>query len=344
MKTYSGIDLHSSNNFTTVIDDQDQRLYRKRLPNRLDAVLSALDPFKETLEGVVVESTFNWYWLVDGLQENGYNVHLANPSAIKQYEGLKHTDDKWDSFWLAHMLRLNILPEGYIYPKEERPVRDLLRRRLLFVKHRTAHILSLQSMVTRNLGIRMSCRAIKNMNEEDGEGVFDSPYLVLAAKNNISTIRFLTERIKGIEKEVKSLIKLREEFKSLLTIPGIGDILGLTIMLEVGDINRFSNVGNYSSYCRCVKSERVSDSKKKGENNKKNGNRYLAWAYVEAANFARRFCPKAERFYQRKMAKTNGIVATKALGNKLARASYYVMRDQVPFDESKLFDSSSWVQ
>lgn len=344
MKTYSGIDLHSSNNFTAVIDDQDQRLYRKRLPNRLSAVLSALDPFKETLQGVVVESTFNWYWLVDGLQENGYKVHLANPSAIKQYEGLKHTDDKWDSFWLAHMLRLNILPEGYIYPKEERPVRDLLRRRLLFVKHRTAHILSLQSMVTRNLGIRISCRAIKNMNEEDVEGVFDSPYLVLAAKNNISTIRFLTERIKGIEKEVKSLIKLREEFKSLLTIPGIGDILGLTIMLEVGEINRFSNVGNYSSYCRCVKSERVSDSKKKGENNKKNGNRYLAWAYVEAANFAKRFCPKAQRFYQRKMGKTNGIVATKALGNKLARASYYVMRDQVPFDESKLFDSSAWVQ
>jgi len=86
----------------------------------------------------VVESTYNWYWLVDGLQEEGYKVHLANPSAIKQYEGLKHTDDKWDSFWLAHMKRLNILPEGYIYPKEELPVRDILRRRLLFVQQRTA--------------------------------------------------------------------------------------------------------------------------------------------------------------------------------------------------------------
>ena len=119
--------------------------------------------------------------------------------------------------------------------------------------------------------------------------------------------------------------------------PGIGDILGLTIMLEVGDISRFPKVGNYSSYCRCVKSEKLSNGKKKGANNRKNGNRYLSWAYVEAANFAIRFCPKAQRFYQRKMAKTNGIVAIKALSNKLDRASYYVMRDQVAYDPNKLF-------
>jgi len=337
MKTYAGIDLHSSNNFTGVINEQDQRLYRKRLPNRLDAVLSALEPFKDTLEGIVVESTFNWYWLVDGLKEKGYKLHLANPSAIKQYEGLKHTDDQWDSFWLAHMLRLNILPEGYIYPKEERPVRDLLRRRLLFVKHRTAHILSLQSMITRNLGTQISGNAIKRLEQGDAEILFNHPHLVLAAQNNIAVIRFLKKRVKLIEKEIKSHITLREEFSYLLTIPGIGDILALTIMLEVGDISRFPKVGDYSSYCRCVKAERLSNGKKKDENNRRNGNRYLSWAYVEAANFAKRFCPHAQRFYQRKMAKRGGIVAIKALSNKLARASYYIMRDKVAYDADKLF-------
>jgi transposase len=337
MKTYAGIDLHSSNNFPGVINEQDQRLYRKRLPNRLDAVLSALEPFKDTLEGTVVESTYNWYWLVDGLQEHGYKVHLANPSAIKQYEGLKHTDDQWDSFWLAHMLRLNILPEGYIYPKEERPVRDLLRRRLLFVKHRTAHILSLQSMISRNLGTQISGNTIKRLEQADAEILFNHPHLVLAATNSIAVIRFLAKRVKLIENAVKSHISLREEFSYLLTIPGIGDILALTIMLEVGDISRFPKVGDYSSYCRCVKAERLSNGKKKDENNRRNGNRYLSWAYVEAANFAKRFCPHAQVFYQRKMAKTNGIVAIKALSNKLARASYYVMRDQVAYDADKLF-------
>jgi len=337
MEAYAGIDLHSSNSYIGIIDEQDERHFGKRLPNSLTQILVALEPFKKDLEAVVVESTYNWYWLIDGLHEEGYKVHLANPSAIKQYDGLKHTDDKWDSFWLAHMKHLNILPEGYIYPKEERPVRDLLRRRLLFVRQRTAQILSLQSAIARNLSLKMSGRAIKKLTEEDAEGLFDSPYLVLTAKSHIGVIQFLTKTIKAIEDAVKSQAKLRKEFQLLKTISGIGDILSLTIMLEVGDINRFPKVGNYSSYCRCVKSEKLSNGKKKGENNRKNGNRYLSWAYVEAANFAIRFSPEAQKFYQRKMAKRNKIVAIKALSNKLARASYYVMRDQVAYDAGKLF-------
>ena len=337
MESYAGIDLHSSNNFVGIINEEDRRLYQKRLPNRLEDVLLALEPFKESLKGVVIESTYNWYWLVDGLQEHGYKVHLANPSAIKQYEGLKHTDDKWDSFWLAHMKRLNILPEGYIYPKEERPVRDLLRRRVLYVRHRTSHILSLQSAITRNLGYTISGNDIKKLNGSDADQLFDEPFLVLAAKNSIATIGFLSERINEIERGVKSHARLKPEFKHLLTMPGIGNILGLTIMLEVGDIKRFPEVGNYSSYCRCVKSDRLSNKKKKGEGNRKNGNKYLAWAYVEAANFAVRSYPEFQGFYDRKKSRTHGVVAIKAVSNKLARASYYVMRDHVPYDASKMF-------
>lgn len=337
MKTYAGIDLHSSNNYIGIINEKDQKLFGKRLPNNLDAVLMALEPFKDTLKGVVIESTYNWYWIVDGLQAHGYPMHLANPSAIKQYEGMKHTDDQWDSFWLAHMFRLGILPEGYIYPKKQRHVRDLLRRRLLFVRQRTTQILSFQSMVTRNLGTKMPVNIVKQLTKTDVQKLFDSPHLVLAAKSNIDTIGFLNTIIKEIEKEVLSQVKLRDEFALLQTIPGIGKILALTIMLEMDTINRFEKVGNYSSYCRCVNSKRLSDGKKKGENNRKNGNKYLAWAYVEAAHFAVRYNAKARRFHQRKAAQRNGIVAVKALSNKIARASYYILRDQVPFDEGRLF-------
>jgi transposase len=337
MKTYAGIDLHSSNNFVGVINDKDKILYGKRHPNRLEDVLRALDPFKDSLKGVVVESTFNWYWLVDGLQDYHYPVHLANPSAIQQYEGLKHTDDKYDSFWLAHMYRLGILPEGYIYPKQTRAVRDLLRRRLLFVRQRTQHILSLQSMISRNLGFKMTNNEIRKLKPENAPDLFNCPNLEFMARNNLAAIEFLKKTILGIEKKVKSQVELRKEFSMLLTTPGIGNILGLTIMLEVGDIGRFPKVGDYSSYCRCVESKRVSNGKKKGENNRKNGNKYLSWAYVEAAQFARRYCVRAQSFYQSKEAKTNSIVATKALSNKLSKATYYIMRDQVAFDEDKLF-------
>ncbi len=337
MKAYAGIDLHSSNNYIGIMDQNNKRIVGRKLPNSLNIILKFLDPFKADLRGVVIESTYNWYWLADGLQDHGYKVHLANPSAIKQYEGIKHTDDRWDSFWLVHMKHLNILPEGYIYPKEQRAVRDLLRRRLLFVRHRTANILSLQSTIARNRGFTMPNNDIKKLNMDDAGDLFDSSNLVFMAQNNISAIKHLGKIIKGIEKEVKSQVQLRKEFAMLHTIPGIGLILCLTIMLEVGDIARFIKVGNYSSYCRCVSSIRLSNGKKKGENNKKNGNKYLAWAYVEAAHFARRYIPKAQRFYQQKMAKANGAVATKALANKLARASYFIMRDQVPFDEDMLF-------
>ncbi len=130
----------------------------------------------------MVESTYNWYWLVDGLQEAGFKVHLANPAALQPYTGLKYTDDKWDAYWLAHLLRLDLLKDGYIYPKEERPVRDILRRRLMFVKQRTTQILSLQSMITRQRGINYPGSSIKAFRDEFLERLFDNPYLLLLAK------------------------------------------------------------------------------------------------------------------------------------------------------------------
>ncbi len=337
MKTYAGIDLHSSNNYIGVINESDKRLYGKRLPNDIDLILGALEPFKSTLQGVVVESTYNWYWLIDGLEEKGYKLHLANPSAIKQYEGLKYTDDKWDAFWLAHLKRLGILPEGYIYPKKDRPGRDLLRRRMMFVRHRTSHLLSLQSMIDRNLGIRISSNKIKKLTGAETEQLFKSEYLRFTAIQHLDAINFFKTKVNNIENEILKVAKLRNDYKLLTTTPGIGKVLALTIMMEVGSIKRFLQVSNYSSYCRCVASKRLSNGKKKAENNSKNGNRYLSWAYVEAANFMRRFCPDAQRFYQRKEAKTNKIVATKALANKISKATYYIIRDQVPFDKNKLF-------
>ncbi len=337
MKAYAGIDLHSTNNFIGIMDEEGHRLFSKRLVNDPDRVIEALNPYKKDLAGIIIESTYNWYWLVDALEAQGYRVHLANPSAIKQYEGLKYTDDQWDSFWLAEMKRLKILPEGYIYPKEQRPTRDLLRRRILFVKHRTAQTLSLKSMITRNLGITLGGKVVQRLKNSDAADMFASQDLYLTAKHHISAIHSLGKIIKEIEKEVKSKVELREEFKMLLTTPGIGDVLGLTIMLEVGDITRFPKVGNYSSYCRCVGTKRMSNNKKKGVGNRKNGNRYLSWAYAEAATFAIRFCPAAQKYHQRKKAKANGFVATKALSNKIARATYHMMRDQIPFDVKKLF-------
>jgi transposase len=338
MELHCGVDLHGDNGYYGIVDGDGKRVFKKRMPNELGEVLSALEPFrKELTEGIVVESTFNWYWLVDGLKENGYQVRLGNPAAMVQYNGLKNTDDETDAFFLAELSRLKIVPEGYIYPKEERPVRDLLRRRLMLVHQKTAHILSFQNLVARQRGEEIRGNEIVTMQSEEAQAFFDDTRLQLMGRTNIETIRFLSSKIKEIEKVVLGAIQLKPEYEKLLTVPGIGKILALTIMLETGDIGRFAKVGNYSSYCRCVKSSRSSNEKKKGENNRKNGNRYLSWAYVEAANFIRRYCPEAKRWYQRKLNRSIQVVATKALASKVCKACYFIMKDQVDFDVKKIF-------
>ncbi|MBJ6727185.1 transposase [Geomesophilobacter sediminis] len=161
--------------------------------------------------------------------------------------------------------------------------------------------------------------------------------LALAGRASKESIDFLTRQIHSIERFVERKLELREDYKTLLTVPGVGQILGLTIMLETGPIQRFEKGGNYASYCRAVSSKWTSNDKAKGKGNKKNGNKYLSWAFSEAAEFARRFDDKARAYYNRKLKKSNFVVAHAALAHKLARAAYYVMRDQVIFVSEKTF-------
>lgn len=338
MKLYCGIDLHSTNNYLGIYDEEDRAVFCKRLPNDLGVVLESLEPYKADIAGIAVESTYNWYWLVDGLMEQGYRVLLTNPAGNEQYNGLKYTDDRYDSRWLARMLRLGIVATGYIYPKEERPIRDLLRKRVRLVQHRTAHMVSVLNTIARNSGSSLSWSKIERISDEEVNKLLGDGLIGMAPRASLAVIKSLNQEIAKIEKTATAQAKLRDEFKLLKTVWGVGTILGLTIMYETGEINRFAQVGDYCSYARCVGSARISNGKKKGENNTKNGNRYLSWAYVEAANFALRYYPEAHRFVQRKRAKGgNHTLAVKALGHKLARASYYVMRDQVEFDAERLF-------
>ena len=337
MALYCGIDLHSNNSYVAVLDDDDQVVGRGRVPNDLEAVLQALEPHRAALCGVVVESTYNWYWLVDGLMDAGYRLHLANPAAIQRYKGLKYSDDSTDAAWLAHLLRLGLLPEGHIYPKETRGSRDLLRRRSQLVRCRTAQILAIETQLARSTGRRFGGNLIKRMDAKELRRLVGTPELALAITSNLEVMRCLYRQIAKIEKAVLTRTRLEPAFVALKTVVGIGDILGLTIALETGDIGRFAKVGNYASYCRCVGSEWLSNGKRKGRGNTKNGNKWLAWAFVEAANFAVRFSPEAKRYFQRKTAKTNRIVAIKAVAHKLARACFYIMRDGTPFEPKRCF-------
>lgn len=335
---YAGIDLHSNNNHIGILDQDDKRIYHKKLPNQADVILAELEPFKPEMVSIVIESTYNWYWLADCLISVGYAVHLANPVAMQQYNGLKYLDDKHDAFWLAHMDRLGILPQGYIYPKETRSIRDLLRKRGHLVSLRTSLINSLHGIITRNCGSSIKCDKIKQTKVDHIAPLLcENEDLALSGEVSKQTIDYLTKQIAKIEKICLAKMKIDPRYTGLLTIPGIGKILALTISLETGPIERFKKVGDYASYCRKVPTNWLSNQKRKGKGNRKNGNKHLSWAFAEAAEYARRHSDQARTFFNRKSAKTTVSVAYAALAHKLARAAYYIMRDNVEFDGNKLF-------
>jgi transposase len=338
MKLYAAIDLHSNNGVLVVIDESDKKVYERRLPNDLESVLVALAPYKESVEAIAIESTFNWYWLVDGLMSAGYEVRLVNTVAVKIYEGKKYSGDEHDAWYLAHLLRLGILPTGYIYPKADRAVRDLLRKRSQLVQCRTLQILTMESWVSRHTGHGISATKVRELSDESIQSMADgNSNGLLGMQSNRAVLTVLDEQIQRLEREILRQAKQNPAFESLLTVDGIGRILGMTILYETGPIERFKSVGHFASYARCVSSRRMSNGKKKGEGNRKNGNKYLGWAFVEAAHHAVRANEKIRTFYQRKKAKTKGVVAVKAVAHKLARACYHVIRDNVPFDATRAF-------
>ena len=333
---YAGLDLHGDNVMCSLHDGSGRLVAKKRVETTLPAVVAVLEPFRDRLAGVGVESTYNWYWLVDGLRALNYPVTLANPAKMDQYGGIKVTNDESDAGWIAEMLRLGILPEVFIYPLKERPLRDLLRRRQLLCRQRTRLLLSLRSMVTRHTGTKVGSERLKRWTKQEVSAMFANEYDAATALALVDTIRFLSKQIGQLEKLALKGARPDECFRRVMTIPGIGTVLGLIIRLESGPLERFRDAGHYASYCRGVPSVRLSNESKKGANNRKNGNKHLAWAFIEASTLALRYCPEIKVWYDRKSARSMGVIAHKALACKLAKAAFYVMRDGAEFDVKKM--------
>jgi transposase len=336
-KLHAGIDLHSNNLVIGLVNEEGQHVAHRTLECNLQEVLEFLKPHKAQLASLAVESTFNWYWLVDGLRQEGYPIDLANPAKIQQYNGIKHAGDKHDAFHLAELQRLKILPKAHVYDPELRPVRDLLRRRMGLVQKRTSLLLSFKSLFARTTGQALDLKELKKMEPKEAPKLYEHPANQLIAKIQAEHIQGLDRSIGRIDKAVLGCAREIPLYEKLLTLPGIGKVLGMTITMEVGEISRFKTDGDFASYCRVVDAKRISNDKRKGDNNPKCGNKYLAWALVEAANFARRYDENCRQWYDRKAARTNKVLATKALACKLAKAAWHVMAKSCDYDEKRVF-------
>jgi transposase len=340
MKFYCGLDLSARDCYVCVIDDNLSILVREKVKNELPRIIALIEPFRENLQ-IVVESTFNWYWLVDGLQERGFDVCLAHTLGLYMITGAKVKTDRRDAFALAKLLKAGVIPKAYIYPKGTRPTRDLLRRRSTLIKLRAEEYGSLRRLLLREGILEHSRNEIKHTIEEDLQEWFQHPMIKLHARFQLERINLFTKQITELESTILANAKKRSEYKLLITVPGIWKILAITIMYEVGEISRFKDARHFSSYCRVVSGVAQSGSSSRRGRGSKQGNPYLKCAFSQAATFAVRYYPKIRSCFDRHLSRHRGrarkLIAYNIIAHKIAQAVYCVLRDGTKYREELMF-------
>jgi transposase len=340
MGIYWGIDLGARDSHIGVIDEDLTVLVDEKVGNRLPEIVQRLEPYKEQLQ-IAVETTFNWYWLVDGLQEAGYDVRLAHASGVRLIHGSKIKTDPRDAVALAKLLKAGLIPPAYIYPRETRPVRDLLRRRHELVEQRAGEYGSLRRLLLRQGILEHSRNSIKAVIEEDLSVWFADPRIRLHAQQELERIALYTRQIDTLERDLLATGVGCDEYRRLMTLPGVGPILALTVYYEVGAIERFADVGHFSSYCRLIPGVRQSSGVVRRGRHSNQGNPYLKWTFTQAALAAVRYDARVRRYFQRQEKRHRGYAARRIAYNivahKLAIGAYQIWRHGAVYDERLLF-------
>jgi transposase len=340
MAFYCGMDLSARDCQVCVIDEDLSPLVQEKVRNELPRIIRLIEPFKETLQ-IVVESTFNWYWLVDGLQGAGYQVCLAHTLGLYMITGAKVKTDRRDALALAKLLKAGMIPKAYIYPKDTRPIRDLLRQRSGLVALRATEYGSLRRLLLRHGLLGHSRNAIKQATDEDLRRWFAHPLVRLHGQHELQRIDLYNQQIATLESHLLATVQDRPEFHRLLSIPGVGKILAMTLAYEIGEIERFPNAREFSSYCRLVPGVAQSGPVSRRGRHAKQGNPHLKWAFGQAALFAVRYYPKIRRAFDRQLARHRGkggkLIAYDIIAHKLAQAVYHVLRDGTVYREELLF-------
>ena len=336
-----GIDLHARQMYVCLMDREGKKLVHSNIKNNdFDFFLKRIEPYRHDLT-VVCECMFGWYWLADACQAAGLTFVLAHALYLKAIHGGKNKNDRIDSEKLAHLLRSNLIPPAYVYPAQQRPLRALLRQRLFFVWQRSDLLARIQShQRAHNRSPVKQTRSNRDPWEAQLLAQETDPLRQLALQNELAMIRHYDGQITALEGQLQRLTKeaLPRDYALLQSVPGIGEHLGLTILYEIGDIERFPTVKDFISYCRLVKGTVASAGKIKGLRGAKLGNAYLRWAFGEAAVIAKRDPHLIGPLAQGLEAQFGGnkFKANTVLAIKLARAVYFMLKNKTIFDPQRL--------
>lgn len=341
---YCGIDLHSRSMYVCVMDKQGEIVFHRNMPNNFDIFKKYVQPY---LPGVAVgvESSCYYYWLADACHEAGIRFYLGHAYYMKSVHGGKVKNDKVDSKKIADLLRCNLLPLAYPYPKVMRPTRDLLRRRHFFMWRRASTYSHLQLTCAQHGIIDLEPKIVKDKRQRNKLlKLFDNQELRMMIALDLLFIEFLDPVIADLERHIRQQARYHNhlDYQILRSIPGVGEILSLIILYETHDIRRFKTVQRYSSYSGVVKCDRESGGKKIAAKNTKIRNPYLKWAFGEIILKAQVCEPKIARLYQRLKSKYGIGRAKSIMAHRFAVATYFMLKNKQAFDVDRFVQTAKY--
>ena len=334
-----GVDLHSRQMYICVMDKTGEVLVHRNVRgNNFEYFLKLVEPYKHSLT-VCCECTFNWYWFADACMDAGFEFVLGHALYMRAIHSFKSKNDRQDCFQIAHLLRSNLIPPAYVYPREKRAVRALLRQRTTFVWKR-AEILTQMSMSVMANGHKPlnSNNRVREQWIEELRELYSDPIDLLAVDASVQVVKQFDETIRKLDWALHKHTQdhFAVQYNTIKTTPGIGVTLGLIILYEIDDIGRFKSIQDFISYCRLAKGTVASAGKIKGTQGSKIGNGYLKYAFHEAAVLGKRRDPELKKYFQSLEAKKGKHLANGILATKLARAVYFMLRDHKVFDVNKI--------
>ncbi len=339
-KHYCGVDLHARSMYVCVMSQEGTVFVHRNLPCDPVRFLRTIAPFREDLV-VAAECIFSWYWLADLCAKEGITFILGHALYMRSIHGAKAENDRIDSEKITALLKGGLLPQAYAYPARMRATRDLMRRRLHFVRHRgqlLAHVqMTHHQYNLPSPGKRISYRVNR---EGVGDGFEDA-----STRESIAADLALVDHYEHVIGQLE-LAVLRQarghdpnSLMILRSIPGIGQVLAMTILYEICEIGRFPSVGEFASYSRLVKCHHISAGKVLGEGGPKIGNAYLKWAFSEAAVLFLAKCPESQARFARSEQKHGKAKALSILAHKLGRAAYFMLARRCAFDLERFLRS-----
>ena len=336
---YCGIDLHTTKMYLCILNQQGETVFHRNMKTRPDIFLNAIKPFREDLV-VSAECMFAWYWLADLCEDNNIPFILGHALYMRAIHGGKSKNDRIDSNKIAALLRGGLIPQAYVYPRNMRATRDLLRRRNHFMRKRAELFAHTQNTASQYNFQTPLGRIARPQNRIGLLDQFDSHSVQKSIEANLAMITAYDTVISDLERDiVKSAMNHDPVAYALLkTIHGVGKIIALDLLYEIENIKRFPRVQDFVSYCRLVKCAKESNGKIYGSAGKKIGNAHLRWAFSQAAQLFLKGNDAGKKYHQRLVNKHNKGKALSILAHKLGRAVYFMLKNQKPFDMNKFLN------